>query len=321
MNFLDRLFTFFQNKTLNALGVERDLMELIKAKDISQAMSLMEDHDAEAMQAIYEYNPKLHAIMKRRNKTRKGQEDYRTEKLPRTRQRYINEVELFFLLGNPIKWKVSDESGDADAFSAYKQFLREIRFDSKMRQAKRLAGAETQSAKLYHIYRDEATGLPWVKIVVLSKSNGYTLRPMFDQYGNMLAFGCGYYLKEGAGTVEHFDIHTPTFIFRGRKAKIGWDVTPVLNPTGKINIIITSKIRHGMDCSPELIGKKVLTQKPQTPTITLRIQCTLPPQRLSKIFPQLILQGKGLSCQAKMIGLNTLIHLCRLKRGSRKSRI
>lgn len=237
MNFLDRLFTFFQNKTLNALGVERDLMELIKAKDISQAMSLMEDHDAEAMQAIYEYNPKLHAIMKRRNKTRKGQEDYRTEKLPRTRQRYINEVELFFLLGNPIKWKVSDESGDADAFSAYKQFLREIRFDSKMRQAKRLAGAEAQSAKLYHIYRDEATGLPWVKIVVLSKSNGYTLRPMFDQYGNMLAFGCGYYLKEGAGTVEHFDIHTPTFIFRGRKAKIGWDVTPVLNPTGKINII------------------------------------------------------------------------------------
>ena len=85
-------------------------------------------------------------------------------------------MELFFLLGNPIKWKVSDESGDADAFSAYKQFLREIRFDSKMRQAKRLAGAETQSAKLYHIYRDEATGLPWVKIVVLSKSNGYTLR-------------------------------------------------------------------------------------------------------------------------------------------------
>ena len=135
-------------------------MELIKAKDISRAMSLMEDHDVEVSKALCEYNPKSHAVMGRRDKTRKGQEDYRTEKLPRTRQRYINEVELFFLLGNPIKWKVSDESGDADAFSAYKQFLREIRFDSKMRQAKRLAGAETQSAKLYHIYRDEATGLP-----------------------------------------------------------------------------------------------------------------------------------------------------------------
>ena len=52
MNFLDRLFTFFQNKTLNALGVERDLMELIKAKDISRAMSLMEDHDVEVSKAL-----------------------------------------------------------------------------------------------------------------------------------------------------------------------------------------------------------------------------------------------------------------------------
>lgn len=237
MNFIDRLFTYFQNKTLNALGVERDLMELIKAKDISRAMSLMEDHDAEAMQAIYEYNPELHAIMKRQNKTRKGQCDYRTEKLPRTRQRYINEVELFFLLGNPIKWKLSDKSGDSDAYAAYRQFLRDLRFDSNMRQAKRLAGCERQSAKLYHIYRNDTTGLPEVKVVVLSMSKGYSLRPMFDQYGNMLAFGCGYYLKEGARTVEHFDIYTPTFIFRGKKAKIGWDVAPIINPSGKINII------------------------------------------------------------------------------------
>lgn len=67
-------------------------MELIKAKDISRAMSLMEDHDVEVSKALCEYNPKSHAVMGRRDKTRKGQEDYRTEKLPRTRQRYINEV-------------------------------------------------------------------------------------------------------------------------------------------------------------------------------------------------------------------------------------
>lgn len=237
MNIIDRLFTFFQNKTLNAIGIERNLLELIKAQDIDQAMSLMEDHDVETVQAIREYNPQTHIIMNRQNKVRRGQPDYRTEKLPRTRQRYINEVELFFLLGNPIKWKLSDESSDADTFEAYTQFLRELRFNSTMRQAKRLAGAETQSAKLYHIYRDDETGLPGVKITVLSKSKGYTLRPMFDQYGNMLAFGYGYYLKEGTGTVEHFDIHTPTFIYRGRKAKIGWDVTPIINPIGKINII------------------------------------------------------------------------------------
>lgn len=236
MGFIDQLFTYFQNKTLNAFGIERSLLDLIAARDIDQAMSLMENHDAEAMKAIREYNPELHAIMKRLDKVRKGQESYRTEKLPRTRQRYINEVELFFLLGNPIKWRMSDESSDPEAFAAFMQFLRDHRFNSHMRQAKRLAGAETQSAKLYHIYRNEE-GLPAVKIVVLSKSKGYTLRPMFDQYGRLLAFGNGYYLKEGANTVEHFDIHTPTFIYRGRKAKIGWDVTPIVNPSGKINII------------------------------------------------------------------------------------
>ncbi len=236
MGFIDQLFTYFQNKTLNAFGIERSLLELIAARDIDQAMSLMENHDAEALKAIREYNPELHAIMKRLDKVRKGQESYRTEKLPRTRQRYINEVELFFLLGNPIKWRMSDESSDPEAFAAFMQFLRDHRFNSYMRQAKRLAGAETQSAKLYHIYRNEE-GLPAVKIVVLSKSKGYTLRPMFDQYGRLLAFGNGYYLKEGANTVEHFDIHTPTFIYRGRKAKIGWDVTPIVNPSGKINII------------------------------------------------------------------------------------
>lgn len=299
MNFLDRLFTFFQNKTLNALGVERDLMELIKAKDISRAMSLMEDHDVEVSKALCEYNPKSHAVMGRRDKTRKGQEDYRTEKLPRTRQRYINEVELFFLLGNPIKWKVSDESGDADAFSAYKQFLREIRFDSKMRQAKRLAGAETQSAKLYHIYRDEATGLPWVKIVVLSKSNGYTLRPMFDQYGNLLAFGCGYYLKEGAGTVEHFDIHTPTFIFRGRKAKIGWDVTPVLNPTGKINIIYYKQNTAWDGLQPRIDREESIDSKTADTNNYFADPMFIATAEVIKSLPKADSPGKGIKLSSK----------------------
>lgn len=57
MGFIDQLFTYFQNKTLNAFGIERSLLELITARDIDQAMSLMENHDAEAMKAIREYNP------------------------------------------------------------------------------------------------------------------------------------------------------------------------------------------------------------------------------------------------------------------------
>lgn len=236
MDFIGAIFNVLRNKVLNSMGVERDLMKLIQDKDISRVQTLMQNRDSCVDDAIKEYNPETHAVMNRPDKPRKGKEPYKVEKLPRCRQRYINEVELFFLLGNPIKWKPSsDVEGKDEAFEAYAQFLKDTRFNTTMRQAKRLAGAETESAKVYHIYND--AGKPSVKVLVISKSKGYTLRPLFDQYENMIAFGYGYFIKEGDKTVEHFDLQTPTFIFRCKKANIGWDVVPIPNPTGKINVI------------------------------------------------------------------------------------
>lgn len=234
MNFVEAIFNLLRNKTLNSLGVERDLMKLIQDKDISQVQTLLQNRDMDVIEAMEEYNPETHRVNKRKDKQRKNKEPYKVEKLPRTRQRYINEVELFFLLGNPIKWK-NDVNGTDEAFKAYNEFLQDTRFHTTMRQAKRLAGSETESAKIYHIYDDN--GKPGVKVLVISKSKGYTLRPLFDQYENLIAFGYGYNLKEGDRTIEHFDIETPAYIFRCKKANIGWEVTPLVNPSGKINVI------------------------------------------------------------------------------------
>ena len=82
-----------------------------------------------------------------------------------------------------------------------------------------LRGAETECAKLYHIYRDE-NFQPQVKVVVICKSKGYTLRPLFDLYENLIAFGYGYYLKEGTSTIEHFDIQTPDTIYRCKRGSL-----------------------------------------------------------------------------------------------------
>lgn len=234
MNMIEAIFNAIRNKTLNSLGVERDLMRLIQDKDISQVESMMQNRDLEVCEAIREYDPETHEVNRRRDKRRKNREPYKVQKLPRTRQRYINEIELFFLLANPIQWKNKDASSD-NAFSAFIGFLRETRFNVTMRQAKRLAGAETESAKVYHIYQENGT--PRVKALVISKSKGYTLRPLFDQYGNLIAFGYGYCLKEGVNSVEHFDIHTPDYIFRCRRGPVGWEVDAIKNPTGKINVI------------------------------------------------------------------------------------
>jgi len=234
MAFFENILGVIQNLIKNGFGVERNLYELIQDKDISKAKELFQDRDIEVVEAIKEYNPNTHDVMFRRNKPRKGKEPYVVQKLPRAWQRYINEIALFFLLAKPIEWReVSPDENTEEAFKAYEEFLRETRFNTTIRQAKRKAGAEIESAKIYHIYQDK-DGNPKVKVLVISKSDGYTLRPLFDQYKNMIAFAYGYSLKENGSTVEHFDILTPDVIYRCKKSGIGWEVEAYTNPTGKV---------------------------------------------------------------------------------------
>lgn len=233
--YIKQIFEYFRNLALNSAGVERTLYELLEQNDISSAIELMQNHDDEVEEALKEYNPQTHDVMNRPNKSRKNAKEYETEKLPRSRQRYINEVELFFLLGSPIKWELTE--GDEEAYSLFTEFLQEQRFDSLMRKAKRLAGAETESAKLYHIYRNDSTNERAVKALVLARSTGYKLRPLFDQYGNLSAFAYGYKLKEQGKTIQHWDIQTADSLYYCKKGAIGWEVEQFPNPTGKINIV------------------------------------------------------------------------------------
>ena len=73
MNYIQELFTLFRNKTLNSMGVERDIYQLIKDGDISTAISLMQNREEEVDIALGEYKPELHKVMSRPNKFRKGE--------------------------------------------------------------------------------------------------------------------------------------------------------------------------------------------------------------------------------------------------------
>lgn len=257
--YLQQIYSYFRNLALNASGAERTLLRLMQDGDISAAIALMQNRDKEVDRAIKEYNPQTHDVMRRPNKHVKGDDPYITEKLPRSRQRYINEVALFFLLGNPIKW--NKEDGDDEAFTLFKNFLRDTRFNTTMRQAKRLAGAETESAKLYHIYRDDRTGKSGVKCVILARSKGHRLRPLFDQYGNMTAFAHGYKLKENGKTVQHWDIQTPEMIYFCKKSSIGWNIEPYRNPTGKINVIYYQQPTEWDGAEPRIAREEMLDSK------------------------------------------------------------
>ena len=248
----------FRNLVLNATGIRRDFYKLIQDKDISKAVSLMQDRTTEVDEAIKEYNPQTHDVMKRPNKLRRKMAPYITEKLPRTKQRYINEVELFFLLGSPIVWKKVD--GSDEAYELFTGFIKDKYIDTKLRELKRKAGSETEASLVFRLYRDDDNKMA-CDVFIASRSTGYKIRPLFDQYGNMISYAYGYYSKESNGVTEHWDILTKENTFVCTKGKMGWDVESYPNFTGKINAIYARQLKAWDGAEARIAREEFLDSK------------------------------------------------------------
>lgn len=256
-NYISKILNAFKNVVLNAEGADRDLNSLIAKREIWKAIDLMENNDVEVDKAIREYNPQTHDVMKRPNKYRDGDEPYITEKLPRTRARYINEIELFFLLGKPIVWSL--KKGDEEAYELFTEFLADMRFDSRIRQLKRLAGSELESAIVFNL--TNSNGMVNAKPFVISRSRGYRLRPMFDQYGDLVALAYGYKRREGGKNVTHYDILTKDFTHYCSFRDGEWEVDTYPNITGKINAIFFRQAKAWDGAVPRIHREEMLDSK------------------------------------------------------------
>jgi hypothetical protein len=236
------LLNVLTNEVKAAVGYQQNFKELLASKDVSRALNFMRDHSAFSAEAIREYNVDHHEIMKRKDKAifdKKGNflRWQKRWKIPIPYQVFINEIALVFLYGRPVKW-LQESEGTDEAFEAYKNMLKEIRFDAHVREAKRVAGSEGTAAILYHIYRDDENK-PKLLLNVLSKSNNDDIYTIKDQHKKLQAFGWGYTLTEAGGqSVPHIDIYTADSIYRCKRVNIGWEVLVMQNPAGKIPVII-----------------------------------------------------------------------------------
>lgn len=236
------LFDLFRNYLNALIGNNQEFEELLAAKDISAVKDKMSSRDELIIPAMKEYDTFSHEIMKREDKiiTDKKGNFLRKEpvwKLPIPYPVYINEISLVFLYGRPVKWTQSSTGTDR-AFEAFTDVIKRTRFDSKIRQCKRLAGAETESAMLFRVFRDD-DGKADVQIRVLARSKGDEIYTRWDQYENLLSVAWGYYLKEeNDEIVYHFDVFTKDIIYRCSKQSIGWKVIEETNFIGKIPIIL-----------------------------------------------------------------------------------
>ena len=250
MSFFDAL----RNSINSIAGRKQEFDELLASKNISAIMEQMTSRQDLIVDAMKDYDTFQHPINFREDRiiTDKNGNFIRREpvwKLPVPYPVYINEIALVFLYGRPVKWSQLSQNTD-EAWAAFQDILKRTRFDSKIRQAKRLAGAETESAMLWRVFKD-ADGNPDVQIRVLAKSKGDDIRVRWDMYENIISIGWGYYLKEEKNnTVYHFDIFTPDKIYRCKRAAMGWDVVEEENLIGKIPIILFQQEKEWAGSEP-----------------------------------------------------------------------
>lgn len=258
------IFDTVRNYFNATVGRNQEFEKLLAAKDIGRVIEQMSNKNAEIAEAMQEYNPLTHEIMKRDDKivTDKNGKFLRFEKqwkLPIPYPSYINEIALVFLYGRPVKWTQQSEGTDA-VFDEFTKIIKSTRFDSKIRQCKRIAGAETESAMFFRVFRND-DGKPDVQIRVLAKSKGDDIFVRRDQYENIFSMAWGYYIKEDGKTVYHCDIFTSKVVYRCKRVALGWEYIIEDNLVGKIPIILFQQDKEWNGVEPmihreEYIGSR-----------------------------------------------------------------
>lgn len=255
----DKIINYFQGNSL-----ANDFDSLIARKDIDGVMSKMDSRAEETEEALKEYRIADHKINERVDKIIVDKDgNYKRTikrwKLPIDYPKFINEIALVFIYGQPVRWGQTSKGTD-DAFNAFTNLLKEVHFDAKVRQCKRYAGAETQSAMLFRVFKNKQ-GKPDCQIRVLAKSKGDGIYSRWDIYGNLLSFGWEYYLKDGDDTYRHFDLYTDKVIYRCKAGKGGWDVTPEENLIGKIPVILFQQQKEWAGVEPLIEREEYIASK------------------------------------------------------------
>ncbi|MCD7721307.1 MAG: phage portal protein, partial [Prevotellaceae bacterium] len=224
---------------------ELEFEQLLDGGKIDDALALMDTRGAECMDVFtreylvenHEINSREPKITQRRDGTIKGVTE--RARLPVPYQVYINEVAVVFLFGQPVQWQQQSDGTD-EAFEKFLEVMKDARFDAKIRQCKRLAGAETECALLFRTYKDEDDKSPRLQLRILAASKHDEIYTRFDEYENLVAFAWGYHVKtKGNQTQRRVNVYTKADVYECAKGEDGgWQVTRTPNKAGKIPVIL-----------------------------------------------------------------------------------
>lgn len=166
-------------------------------------------------------------------------------------QKQIVGLAAAFLVGNPVKLAATPANElEKDLLAVVKKTWAKNKLDFLSKRIAKIMMSETEVAELW--YTEEADPLYWantpnagskfrLRMKIIANSLGDSLYPVFDNAGDMVAFGRGYYIKIDGKNVEHFDLYTEKEIHKGVLEGSSWVVATETNIIGKIPVIYYSQ--------------------------------------------------------------------------------
>lgn len=228
---LDELKILIQQKTTD---------DLISVLDTHRVIKSVED-------AIKQFDPKQHKVfdkVKRIDKSIKDDNGNVTATVPVSRiplsiQKKIVLTAVAFM-GTPTLTATPEDPKEIDFVAIQKKIWHDNKIDYRFRQIVKKTKSEKQAAELWYTVKPEPgywDGHPIrtdakykFRMKVLAKSLGDELYPVFDEFGDMIAFGRAYETLDNAGkAVKYFDLYTAERFYYNKFENGQWTS---LNETG-----------------------------------------------------------------------------------------
>lgn len=222
------------------------ILKLVAAGDMQIAMTAFETHLVikNLNDAVKQYNPKLHSVHDetvRKDKYIKNEEGdiestVKVNRLSLALQKKIVLTSAAFL-GTPVIDYSAEDPAQERLQEAIEKTFRDNKLDYKFKKIAKTTMSERHCAELWYTlpaeegYWDDTDidGQFKLKMRLLCNSSGDELYPVFDQYGDMIAFGRKYKMfEEDASGKEveiiHFDLYTAQRIYYTKHIDGSWKI-------------------------------------------------------------------------------------------------
>ncbi len=184
-------------------------------------------------------------------------------------QKFIVEMRTNFLCANPIELTANpaDETQE-NLLQLIKKTWDDNKLDYDTQELAEKMMSDTEVAELWYtepVEKDYWQGTPnegklrRTRMKILTSDAGNALYPSYDQYGDMVAFGRSYKLKNADGKeIEHFDLYTAerNYFFEIDGAEVKQSKASEPNPNKKIPIIYYSQPKVEWADVQQIINQK-----------------------------------------------------------------